>query len=381
MCEEISRLREKINKIDLKILSLLSKRRLVSLDIAEIKITLNKPIRDEKREQELITYLISEGKKLELDEYYIIALFKIILEDSRIIQQRYIQKDNIPDIIRIAFLGPKGSYSYLAAKNYIRNIHNKIEWYSYNNFIDVIQSIEKEKTDWGILPLENTSSGLINEVHNLLQKFNIFIRGEVNLSINHCILTTIPTNLDKIKFICSHYQPFQQCSQFLSQFPQWIYKYYDSTSAAMKAVADVNNPHMAAIGSEESASLYNLKVIKKDIANKKDNITRFVVITRYTSKFSNQVAIPMKTTILIFIKNYFISSLLDIIQELFISKIIITRLELIPIYEDNKNGKVLFVDLEENLYSLKMQKILKNMRKKDINIKILGCYPIANILD
>ncbi|MCE1631317.1 bifunctional chorismate mutase/prephenate dehydratase, partial [Enterobacter hormaechei] len=102
----------------------------------------------------------------------------------------------------------------------------------------------------GMLPIENTSSGSINDVYDLLQHTNLSIVGEITIPINHCLLVATDTTLSESKTVYSHPQPFQQCSQYINQFPHWKIKFCESTAAAMQKVAEQNSPEIAALGSE-----------------------------------------------------------------------------------------------------------------------------------
>ncbi|QOI11232.1 hypothetical protein GN160_01300 [Blochmannia endosymbiont of Colobopsis nipponica] len=181
---------------------------------------------------------------------------------------------------RIAFLGPQGSYSHIAAKKYgIYHFGDIIEC-SCKKFIDIVQAIRNENAEYGILPIENSTSGPINEVYDIL-KNNTYISliGEITLPIQHCMLVNDnKITFKAIKTIYSHPQPLLQCSHFITHFPQWHIVYCKSTSVAMQTVATLKKPTIAAVGSKFGSILYGLQILKFNLANYKHNITRFVVI-------------------------------------------------------------------------------------------------------
>ncbi len=113
-----------------------------------------------------------------------------------------------------------------------------------------------------MVPIENTSSGGINDVYDLLQHTSLSIVGELTIPIDHCVLVSTSTDADKIQTVYSHPQPFQQCSQYLSRYPHWKIEYTESTSAAMEKVAQANSPAVAALGSEAGGALYGLQVLE-----------------------------------------------------------------------------------------------------------------------
>lgn len=282
-------LREQIDTLDLKLLSLLAKRRVLVVDVARSKICLRRQIRDKERERDLLERLVIAGKKLALDKSYITRIFQMIIEDSVLTQQKVLQLETSShqqvdnssvSIARIAFLGPEGSYSHLAARQYSASHSDKMAVEcSCRTFADVLQLVEAGKADYAVLPIENSNSGSISEVYSLLQRINLPVVKEITVSIEHCILASINSSLDQVKIIYSHPQPFQQCSQFLTNFPQWKIEYCESTSAAMKKVAQLNNPTAAALGSRQGSVIYGLQVLEYNIANQRQNTTRFIVLS------------------------------------------------------------------------------------------------------
>lgn len=283
-------LREQIDALDLELLSLLAKRRVLAIDVARSKIGLRRQIRDKERESDLLERLVIAGKKLALDRSYITRIFQMIIEDSVLTQQKVLQQetssnlqqvdDSSVRIARIAFLGPEGSYSHLAAKQYSASHSDQmVVECSCRTFADVLQLVEAGKVDYAILPIENSYSGSISDVYRLLQRINLPVVKEIMVPIEHCILASINSPLDQIKTIYSHPQPFQQCSKFLINFPQWKIEYCESTSVAMKKVAQLNHPTAAALGSRQGSVIYGLQVLKYDIANQRQNTTRFIVLS------------------------------------------------------------------------------------------------------
>nr|WP_278979723.1 bifunctional chorismate mutase/prephenate dehydratase [Providencia alcalifaciens] len=373
------KVREKISQLDSELLGLLAKRRGYAIEVAETKIDDNRPIRDKERERQLLDVLINKGKPLGLDGFYITRLFQMIIEDSVLTQQAILQKHlNLTpsDTARFAFLGPKGSYSHVAARQYSARHFDQLVECSCHKFQDIFSLVESGQADYGILPIENTSSGAINDVYDLLQNTSLSIVGEIRLPINHCLLTITGNDLSQIETVYSHPQPFQQCSQYLSQFPHWKIEYCDSTSTAMQKVAEHNSPNVAALGSEAGGALYGLNVLEHNLANQQINMTRFIVVAPRAIEVTEQV--PAKTTLLITTGQQ-AGALVDALIILKNNKIVMSKLESRPI-----NGKpweeMFYVDVHANLRSDNMQQALKELAEITRSIKILGCYPSENIV-
>jgi len=370
--------RDQISNIDKKIVKLLAERKNLVLKIAESKIENNQAIRDIEREKTMLEKLIILGKKNHLTSEYITRLFQLIIEESVLIQKNLLKKfhnDHKSTFTRFSFLGPKGSYSYIATCEYAnRNFQNYIK-NECSTFKEVISLVEKNQSDYAVLPIENTCSGVIHEVFNLLKDTNLFIIGEIHIFINHCLLAIKKIPLNEIKTVYSHPQPFQQCSNFIKQFPQWKIKYTKSTSDAMNKITKYNEVTNAALGSEIGNKIYGLKILSKNLANEEKNITRFILLHRTPINISKKI--PTKTTLMFSIEpeSGFFEKVLLILQE---KKIIIRKLTSQTI-EKNSWEEIFYVDIEANLSSELMQDALEKIKKITKFTKILGCYPCDNI--
>ncbi|KAA1181129.1 bifunctional chorismate mutase/prephenate dehydratase [Photorhabdus heterorhabditis] len=373
------KIRKKVSEIDLKLLVLLAERRQLASDIAQTKLQDNRPIRDKDRERELLDVLITKGKNHGLDGFYITRLFQTIIEDSVLTQQALLQQylNQTPyDSARIAFLGPRGSYSHIAARQYAARHFDQLIECSCHKFQDIFSLVETGQADYGILPIENTSSGSINDVYDLLQHTNLSIVGEINIPINHCLLVANDTKLSQITTVYSHPQPFQQCSQYINQFPHWKIEYCESTAAAMQRVTEENSPDIAALGSEAGGALYQLQVLAQNLANQPHNITRFIIVARQPIEVSEQV--PAKTTF-IMATGQQAGALVDALMVLKKHNIIMSKLESRPI-NGNPWEEMFYIDVQANLRSINMQNVLKALAKITHSLKVLGCYPTESVV-
>ncbi|MFP1837228.1 bifunctional chorismate mutase/prephenate dehydratase [Lonsdalea quercina] len=372
-------LRDRISALDLQLLELLAQRRALALDVARAKQTTHRPIRDKERERDLLARLVEAGKKYQLDGHYITRLFQLIIEDSVLTQQALLQQHlNQTGALsaRVAFLGPKGSYSHLAARQYTARHFDQIIECGCQKFQDIFTTVENGHADYGVLPIENTSSGSINDVYDLLQHTGLSIVGELSNPIDHCVLVATDTQLDQIQTVYSHPQPFQQCSHFINRFPHWKIEYCESSAAAMAKVAELNSPHAAALGSEAGGTLYNLQVLEHNLANQPQNYTRFIVLARKQIDVAEQV--PAKTT-LIMATGQQSGALVEALQVLRDQGIIMTKLESRPIH-GNPWEEMFYIDVQANLRSKPMQKAINELTAITRSLKVLGCYPSENVV-
>lgn len=376
----LDEIRLRLNELDDQLLNLLSERRKLSIEVAKSKVETAKPVRDAVREQQLLVKLINSGKdKYQLDAQYITKLFHTIIEDSVLLQQAYLQNLANPQsrkpFARVAFLGSKGSYSHLATREYFSRRNTELVELNCDQFKEVTKTVEAGHADYGVLPIENTSSGSINEVYDLLQHTTLYIVGEITQPIEHCLVATKDIRLEDLKILYSHPQPHQQCSEFLGRLNGVQLETCASTADAMKKVQELNRDDVAAIGNSSSGKLYGLQAIQSNIANQTENHTRFIIVARKPVEVSTQI--PAKTT-LIMSTSQEAGSLVATLLVLQRFGINMTKLESRPIM-GNPWEEMFYVDLEAHLDSENMQQALNELTKLTKHLKVLGCYPSENI--
>ncbi|EMK6670612.1 prephenate dehydratase [Vibrio fluvialis] len=376
----LEEIRLRLNELDDQLLSLFSERRKLSIEVAKSKVETSKPVRDAAREQQLLVKLIHAGKdKYQLDAQYITKLFHTIIEDSVLLQQAYLQNLANPQsrkpLARVAFLGSKGSYSHLATREYFSRKNTELIELNCEQFKEVTRTVESGHADYGVLPIENTSSGSINEVYDLLQHTTLYIVGEITQPIEHCLVATTDIRLEDLKVLYSHPQPHQQCSEFLSRLKGVKLETCASTADAMKKVQELNHTDVAAIGNASSGKLYGLQAIQGNIANQTENHTRFIVVARKPVEVSPQI--PAKTT-LIMSTSQEAGSLVSTLLVLQRYGINMTKLESRPIM-GNPWEEMFYVDLEAHLDSEEMQQALVELTRLTRHLKVLGCYPSENV--
>lgn len=376
MSLDLNEIRQRITQVDRHLLKLLSERHRLAFDVVRSKEITQKPLRDVEREKLLLQELINfaESENYQLDADYITHIFQRIIEDSVRTQQNYLQnKLNTAKTqeISIAFLGMRGSYSHLASRQFAKNHPKTLIELSCNTFDEVFRKVTDGEADYGVLPLENTTSGSINEVYDLLQYTELSLVGELAYPIKHCLLATTRIDPSQIDTIYTHPQPAQQCSLFLQQLDKVHIKYCESSSHAMQLVARLNQPNCVAISNADGGKLYGLEVVKENIANQKNNITRFIVVAREPVKVSPQV---QTKTLLLMTTTQQAGALVDALLVFKQHGIRMLKLESRPIY--NKPWEEMFyVELDANIHSDNTQHALQALRNVTGFVKVLGCYP------
>ena len=376
MSLNLSEIRQQITQIDRSLLKLLSERHRLAFDVARSKEMTQKPLRDVVREEQLLQELVqfSENENYQLEPQYITAIFQKIIEDSVLTQQVYLQKklnSQREENIHIAFLGKRGSYSHLAARNYAARYQEELVEISCASFDQVFAKVQNGEADYGVLPLENTTSGTINEVYDLLQHTDLSLVGELAYSIQHCVLVNGQHELSQIDTLYSHPQVIQQCSQFIHGLDRVHIEYCESSSHAMQLVTGLNKPNIAALGSEEGGKLYGLTVLKRNIANQENNITRFIVIAKESHNVSPQIHTK---TLLLMSTGQQAGALVEALWVFKKHNINMTKLASRPIY-GKPWQEMFYLEIEANIHYPDTQAALEELKQVSHQLKILGCYP------
>ena len=376
--EGIVNVRAEISQLDTQLLELLSKRRGFAKIVALEKQQKNTPLRDQQRERVLLESLIEKASHSGLDSHYVTSLFNTIIEDSVQFQQNYLQSKSSPNFKTsksksLAVLGGKGAYSYLAAKKYFAASSNT--YLACSTFEKVIRSVENDQVDYGVIPIENTTSGGITEVYDLLLDSNLTIVGEEKFPINHCLIAQPGSTVNNISTILAHTEASRQCNKNLKKYISAEISLVPSTAHALEQVAKHPNDNLAAIASEQAAELFGLQVILHNIANQSDNTTRFLVLAKQPVKVS--LSVQCKTSIALSTGQE-PGSLAEVLGLFRSAKIPLSRLESRPI--PNKPWQQMFyIDLQGNISDERVENTLELLSKLCSFLTVLGCYQTDDI--
>lgn len=371
-------LRDKINTIDEALIKLLAERRNISIEIIKEKEKQETSIRDKEREKLILSHLVEYGKQLGLDIHYISKIFQDIIDDSVQLQNDFVLKKNNRNekkSLRIAIQGIEGSFSHLAAIKFFSDQSYDLGFNSFNDFESVIESVESDESDYAILPIENTTSGSINEVYDGLLSSNLSIVGEELFQVKHCLIGLQDIPLNKIQKIYTHYQAARQCSKFLYSQKNIKVEFLDDTAKSILKILEEGKSEYAAIASKEAAELYGVQVLREEIANQAGNYTRFLICTK------NQIVvdkrIPAKTS-LVMATSHKAGSLvaaLSVFKEFGIN---MTKLQSRPIIGNPWEEKF-YLDFEGNLSDPIVQELIDELGRHTRYLKILGCYPSKEV--
>ncbi|MCX7874698.1 MAG: bifunctional 3-deoxy-7-phosphoheptulonate synthase/chorismate mutase [Melioribacteraceae bacterium] len=373
--KKLPEVRKQINKLDETLIDLLSKRRELSKEVIIAKEFSKSPIRDQIREADLLKRLVKLAKKRGLDSHYVTKIFYEIIEDSVRLQQNFVQsklnRHEKGKSIKIAFQGIEGSYSYLAAQKFFAHSGYDLNFVFKKLFSEVVESVEKGESDYAILPIENTTSGGINEVYDVLLHTTLSIIGEERFQVKHCLIGVEDIPFNKIKKVYAHHQAASQCSKFLESIPKAAIEYFADTAMSVQKISEEQNPYFVAIASEEAANLYGLKILKSDIANQTDNYTRFLIASRKPQKVDPRI--QSKTSI-VMATSHTPGSLVDALSVFRKYKVNLTKLESRPIL-GNPWEEMFYLDFEGNIEDENIKKVMDELGHFTRFIKVLGSYP------
>ena len=371
---DLDQCRKDINNLDKSLLELLAQRRAISRKVIEDKLERGLDLRDPKREGEVLETLIKAGRELGLDAHFVTRVFHEIIADSVRSQESFLQTNLNPateKLLCIAYQGVEGAYSYLAGEKFFRGQLDNCSFEGYKNFSDVVAAVENGQADYAILPIENTTAGSINAVYDLLLATKLSIVGEEVFPVQHCLLGIEKAPLSTIRRIYSHYQALAQCSDFLSRLKNCVQETYMDTAEAAKKISEDGDPEQAAIASEEAGRIYGLEVLKRNLANQRENYTRFVIIAPRPNQVDSRV--PCKTS-LVLSTGHHEGALLKALSILEHHKINLTKLESRPM-QGSPFTYIFYLDFEGNASDPKIQEALVGLSGATNYLRILGTYP------
>ena len=277
--DKLEKARAEINEIDEKILKLFEDRMKAVEDVVAFKIENNKEVFDPEREAQVIEINTQKMKNQKLISYY-----RDYIQSMMNISKKYQQ--SIINHETYGYPGCVGSFSHIA----LQNVFPQGKMISYPTFDNVFEGLSNNEIAKGVLPFENSYTGEVGEVLDLLFYYDFKIEKIYDLKIDQNLLGVEGSSLSSIKQVYSHHQAISQCQTYLNNFDFEVVP-YTNTALAAKYVSEVGDISKAAIASIETADIYGLKVLAKNINTSKDNTTRFVVIGKEISGNGDHTAI------------------------------------------------------------------------------------------
>ena len=302
--DDLDAIRTGIDSVDQKILQLLAERRSFSVRAARLKGEKGSPSRDRLREEDLIAERIAVGMDHSIDGGLVNRLWREIVDDSVRVQRDLLgRSDDDGGAATVAIQGVDGSYSQLATRQIFSAKGDPDPSYVMSgSFAGAIDAVRDGRADVAVLPIENTTSGAISEVYDLLLDGGLHVIGDLRFRVRHCLLGVAGAEVEGIRRIYAHPQAAAQCSQFLSGLEDCEVVLFEDTAGSGNKTAALGDPTVAAIASEEAGRLRGLEVLSANVANRSENYTRFVVVSPEPVEMA--AGVPAKTSIVMTVGNH-----------------------------------------------------------------------------
>ena len=374
MSESLKDLRAELDEADRKIVEALAARHGVIARVADAKNDDALPGRDELREHDVLAGVEKHARSLGLEPAYVSSLFHDIIDHSVSVQRERAGQAKPADVsqsLRVGYQGGAGAYSQLAAQQHFAERRAELECRGYRTFAEMADAVHKGRVDIGMLPVENTTAGSINDAYDLLAGTELAATGEVVFRVEHCLVALEPIPLAQVRRIASHPQALAQCSEFLASLDECqIESYVDTAIAVAKVVRDAD-PAQAAIASREAARRHGLEVLKSGVANQAENYTRFLLIAR--DPVDVPTDIPCKTS-LVFATLHQKGALAICLNVLAEYELNLTKLESRP-RRDMPWEYLFYADFEGNLAEEDTGAAIAKLESCTSYLKVLGSYP------
>ena len=374
---DLLELRGKLDVIDEKIVALYEERMAISSQVADYKIETGKKVFDRAREEEKLRKV----RALTHDSFNahgVQELFEQIMSMSRKLQYRklveagslgrlpFIGVDRLDtEHARVVFQGAEGAYSQMAMFRYFGE---QVKSFHVETFRDAMTAIEEGSADFAVLPIENSTAGIVSEIYDLLAEFENYIVGEQIIKIEHCLLGLPGTDISQIKTVYSHPQSLLQSARFLAAHENWKQVSLKNNAFAAEKVSKEGDRTQAAIAGEQAAKTYGLEILKRGVNQAENNSTRFIIVTNQkifrkdAKKISICLEVPHESGSLYHILSHFIYNNLNM-----------TKIESRPIEERDWEYRF-FIDFDGNFMDGAVKSALRGLRDEARNMKILGNY-------
>jgi prephenate dehydratase len=269
--------------------------------------------------------------------------------------------------VRVTFQGERGSYSHEACERYF-GTHIVVR--PLRTLRDVFRTVELGHNVFGVVPVENSYEGSINETYDLLASTTSKVCGETQVRVRHCLIGKPGTKTDEITTVYSHPQALAQCARYLRTHKMEPVPAYD-TAGSVKLIQAIRSRKVAAIASRRAAELHSMQIIAEGIEDSGANYTRFLVLGKKAATLSGD-----DKTSIIFGVEHKPGSLYRALKALSRSGINLTRIESRPV-KNTPWQYNFYVDFHGHMHDKVCREALRDLRQQSTFVKILGSYPIV----
>jgi len=364
-------LRAAIDRADDELLRLLAERRRLAEALGALKAGERTPVRDIERERDVIARAVAKGAELGLGEAFVENLYQAIIDDALRRQRAGLDArahDRMLTEARVAYLGGPGSYSHFAAYAHFAGRYSAVEPLIRRDFASIFRAVEGGEADYGFVPIENTATGGIVEVYDLLRDTTLKIAGEHHQRIQHA-LTGKAADIGAVRVVYGHPQALRQSQRWLNAHSEFKQVPVSSTTRALERALD-EGPGAAAVAGPEAARLFGLNVIESFISDFQGNETRFVSLALDPEPASP--LLPCKTSLVVVTSDE-AGSLIGALDGFRAEKVNLTKLESRPV-AGSPWEQMFFIDLEGHETDPPVARALDHLNSCAKSVRRFGSY-------
>ena len=348
-------LREEIDALDDQILSLLNRRAQAVIEVGKIKTDQNLRFYVPEREVEILRRISGKNPGPFPNEE-LRSIYREIISASLALEKP----------LSVAFLGPRATFTHMAC---LKHFGESAEYVSQINVSEVFDAVERGNADFGVVPIENSSEGIVSNTLDMFIDHNLLISGEILIEVAHDLLS-VTGDIEHVKKVYSHPHAIAQCRTWLERNLRGA-AVFDVESTARAAELAVDDPSSAAIAGEAAAKIYGLKSIRKRIQDNANNFTRFIIV----GKIAPERTGSDKTSVLFSARDE-VGALYLMLEPFSRHRINLTKIESRPV-KKKAWEYLFFLDMEGHLTDDPVAHALDELRMRAQFLKILGSYPRA----
>lgn len=354
--DKLKPLRERIDAIDRQLLDLLNQRAQIAQKVGHVKAETNAPVFRPEREAQVLRS-VADSNPGPLQSGDVQTIFREIMSACRALEKRVI----------VAYLGPAGTFSEQAV---YQQFGRAIEGMPCNSIDDVFHAAEAGTADFGVVPIENSTEGVVNRTLDLLLQTTLVISGEVGLPVHHNLMTR-SGSMEGVQRICAHSQALAQCQRWLNQHYPKIERHAVISNGEAARMAG-NDPSVAAIASDIAGQEYNLQTVQAHIQDDPHNRTRFAIVGKLQTAPSGKD----QTSLVLSVPNK-AGAVYNLLAPLAKHGVSMTRFESRPARTGTWEY-YFYVDIEGHVLEQRVARALDELKENAAYFKVLGSYPLSN---
>ncbi|MGE5190558.1 MAG: prephenate dehydratase [Gemmatimonadota bacterium] len=348
-------LREEIDAIDDRILALLNERAKAAIEVGRIKSERNLRFYVPEREAEILLRL-SAANEGPFPNDALKAIYREVISASLALEKP----------LSVAFLGPRATFTHQAC---LKHFGESADYIPQINVSEVFEAVERGLADFGVVPIENSSEGVVSHTLDMFVDHNLLISGEIQIEVAHDLLS-VTGDLEHIRKVYSHPHAIAQCRGWIERNMRNV-PVYDVESTARAAELAKDDPSSAAIAGDAAAKIYGLKSVRKRIQDNANNVTRFIIVGKIAPERTGND----KTSLLFAAKDE-VGALYQMLAPFAKHQVNLTKIESRPI-KKKAWEYLFFLDMEGHIADDPVSRAVDELRMRAQFLKILGSYPRA----